>query len=475
MRNEIIIGDKENDFDDWEFMKDYNTSLSDFSSFCQKMVSTTSLKQKQIILKNNMKCLKGLIYVFNPYWHYQVTSERIKRLLGTKDYLSNKNGRTTWIDKDGFILDLPNNIFDLLDILKERRITGNDAVNMVLEFVKENRRFTNLILGIIDKNLKIRCDVKTINAVYNNLIPQFRVSLAEPHDKHFKKVNFEKDIWFASRKFDGVRVLCFMNEKGIEFRSREGNPFLTLRQLENQLSLTNWKGIVLDGEVCIIDDGIENFKKVVSEIKQKGHIIISPKFYIFDILTENEFFSGKSEIIYQDRLIKLQKLYNEACEVFHDFSNYITIVKQIKLRDDDHLQDLKNKSLNFGWEGLILRKNIGYEGKRSSNMLKVKKFQEDEFLCIGISETEMRIVEDEKEITIITLKNIKIDLGNGNHVDVGSGFTLEERKEFFQNPEKIIGKSVTINYFTISNDKNGKPSLRFPTFKCVHDTNKRDI
>jgi ATP-dependent DNA ligase len=45
-------------------------------------------------------------------------------------------------------------------------------------------------------------------------------------------MNFDHDTWYASRKFDGVRVLCFISEGVVEFRSREGNVFNTLQVLE---------------------------------------------------------------------------------------------------------------------------------------------------------------------------------------------------------------------------------------------------
>jgi len=53
-------------------------------------------------------------------------------------------------------------------------------------------------------------------------------------------------------------------------------------------------------------------------------------------------------------------------------------------------------------------------------------------------------------------------------VRVGSGFTIEQRKEFYQNPNKILGKTVTVQYFEETKNQDGGISLRFPTFKILH-------
>ena len=454
----------------------HDTSLLELQTLYKEMKQTTSQLQKCKILKKHSNCAKLLYYIYHPYWHYFITSDRLKRIMGDqRNEKFAKPSKIYWKSKQGEIA-LPTNIYDLLDILKNRIITGNDAIDMVIEFIKENIRFQYLIYEIIDKSLKFRCNVKTINSVFNNLIPQFSVALAQPYVDHIKRVDFEKDEWFASRKYDGVRLIIYIDGNGTShFRSREGNNFFTLKPLENQLKSFPKRNVILDGEVCIMEEDKENFKRIVSEIQRDGHVIISPKYHIFDYLTFQEFDSTRGEKKYSERYQNLQNIYKEVCETNHYFSNYFTIVKQNIIKNDAHLKSLTDQAHKNGWEGLIIRKNIGYEGKRSNNMLKVKSFKEEEFKCIGIESTKMRIVQSGEEIEIETLGNIIIDIGSGNKVGVGSGFTIAERKRFFENPELIIGKAITVSYFDLSIDKNNKPSLRFPTFRCVHKTEHRNI
>ena len=62
----------------------------------------------------------------------------------------------------------------------------------------------------------------------------------------------------------------------------------------------------------------------------------------------------------------------------------------------------------------------------------------------------------------------------GNTVNVGSGFTIEQRQTYFKKPSAIHGKIITVQYFEESQNQSGEYSLRFPVLKIVHG-NKRDI
>lgn len=60
----------------------------------------------------------------------------------------------------------------------------------------------------------------------------------------------------------------------------------------------------------------------------------------------------------------------------------------------------------------------------------------------------------------------------GYNVRVGSGFSIEQRQEFYKNPNKILGKIITVQYFAESSNQDGGISLRFPTFKILHGAHR---
>ena len=69
------------------------------------------------------------------------------------------------------------------------------------------------------------------------------------------------------------------------------------------------------------------------------------------------------------------------------------------------------------------------------------------------------------------LSNIIIE-HKGNKVGVGSGFTIDERKKYYANPEWLVGKTVTIQYFEESKNKDGEYSLRFPVLKHIYENGR---
>ena len=65
--------------------------------------------------------------------------------------------------------------------------------------------------------------------------------------------------------------------------------------------------------------------------------------------------------------------------------------------------------------------------------------------------------------------------GNTYQCNCGSGFSDEERVKYFNNPELLIGKIVTIGYFEISKNEQNTYGFRFPTWKGIIRDDKTEI
>ena len=85
---------------------------------------------------------------------------------------------------------------------------------------------------------------------------------------------------------------------------------------------------------------------------------------------------------------------------------------------------------------------------------------------------QMNIVKDGAEKTIDALTAVFIE-HKGHKVKVGSGFSMDERQEYFKNPAGIIGKTINVQYFEETTNEKGGISLRFPTKKFIYE-NGRD-
>jgi len=419
--------------------------------------STNSTNDKKDILskyKDNDFIKKVLYYTYNPFYQYYVTPETLEKNYNDDLKVAKK-----------FYHDL----FQLLDDLRYRVITGHSAIQSVNDFCFENEEHKDLIYKIIGKDLEIRMGDSLINKVIPGLIPTFDCALATDFDK--VTVDFAKEQWVASRKLDGVRCLAVIDEKGkVSLWSRQGNEFDTLSKVISEIEKLGMKDMVLDGEICLTDDnGNEDFQGIMKQIRRKDHTIENPKYLVFDIIEGSSFRSKSGNKSYTSRHAELNAyLYNAKEKGF----NHLEIVTQSTIADEKHYIEMMENADQNGWEGLILRKaDVGYEGKRSKNMLKCKSFKDAEYKVIDLEFGPFRLIENGLEITKDVLSNVVIE-HKGNKVSVGSGFTIDEREHFKKYPNDILNKIITVKYFQETQNQNGTLSLRFPTVKAIHGTKR---
>jgi DNA ligase-1 len=352
-------------------------------------------------------------------------------------------------------------IFELLDELSSRRLSGHQALYDIARFISENMEFEDVILNIIDKDLKTRANVSIINSVFPKLIPEFSVALAEKYED--KYVDFINDQWFVSRKLDGCRCITIIKDGDIRFYSREGKEFLTLDVLRKEIEKLNIYNYMFDGEICIVNDkGEEDFQSVMKEIGKKNHTIKNPRYFVFDCMLVQDFEIKETVDPFEVR----QDILSESLRKYRGTN--ITQLSQTIVKDSKEFEFWLQEAKNHGWEGIMLRKNEKYKGRRSKDLLKCKEMQDAEYFVEGVEFGDFRIIEDGEERTIETLASIKIK-HKGFEVSVGSGFTLDERKHFHECPWDIIGKKVTVQFFSETQAKNGDFSLRFPVFKGIRD------
>jgi len=430
--------------------------LQDFGTLKQmvdELNADNSSTAKLMVLKRYKKnefIREVLHYTYTTFKQYYVTPDNLRKNEDLVEY-----GYT--------------NLFKLLDDLAARKISGHDALANVNGFIEKNKKYAELILNIFERNLKVRLDSKSINKVFKDCIPTFDVALANKYEgKVIAKVNFKKDTYFVSRKLDGCRCIVFCNGDDVKLISRQGKEFKTLDVLKEEFRKLKVFGLVFDGEVCIVDDnGNEHFDQVQRQILRKNYTIEKPKYNAFDCLTQEEFDAQTSKRILSERLKQLNYIIRSAVKSHTISRKRIEVLEQTVVKSNADLEEYSNYATQHGWEGLIIRKDCEYKGKRSDDMLKLKKFHDDEYTVKDIETGPFRVVVDNVEVVEQTLTNVIIE-HKGNPVSVGSGFSLEERRAFYNNPKEIIGKVITVKYFETCKDKNGKESLRFPTLKAIH-------
>jgi DNA ligase-1 len=326
----------------------------------------------------------------------------------------------------------------------------------------------------LDKDLKSRVGVALINralaALDAPLIQEFSVALGEPLKDD--KIDFVGEEWHASRKLDGVRCIAIVTEGSVNLLSRKGIPFENFPHIEKALAeccapLAE-EGVVIDGELSIEIDGKDDFAGVMAVLRTKRKVDTTKvSLHCFDLLTLEAFTAGKTSR-------KLTRRWDDLRQILRQNDTpFLKLVPQLKVKSQDHFDTLIRSALRKGWEGVIARKDDAYIGKRSDHIRKIKKKDSGEFIVTGIATGVMGIVVDGKEVEVSAMTAAFVE-HKGTKVRIGSGWSVQERQEFFKDPDAIIGRLITVEFMEESKDsKTGLVSLRHPVVKDIHDGAER--
>ena len=411
-------------------------------NFIEEMRATSSSTDKVQIIKEASPFIhKTLEYTYNPFKQFYVTSKTCIK----NSHLKERHSL---------------GLFEALDKLMNREVTGHDAIKLVNGLEDES------IYKIIDKNLDIRAGDKVINKAIPGLIPTFLVALAKEYDG---KCDWQNDNWWASRKLDGVRCLAVVNYEGeCTLYSRMGKELTTLNKVKEAIEATGIINTVFDGEICLIDEnGNEDFQGVMKQLRRKDHQIENPAYMIFDMLHKPNFDNQEGGPILSERLGALRGFLTGRF-INSDILRY---TDQFLITDGRHFDKWGQIATDNNWEGFMLRKDVTYEGKRTKNLLKVKKFFDAEYEVIDFDIDDHEIVVNGRSETVPMLSQVWIE-HKGHKVKVGSGWTHEQRLQYIDG--SIVGKVITVQYFEETKNDKGGISLRFPTVKIVHG-DKREV
>jgi len=272
--------------------------------------------------------------------------------------------------------------------------------------------------------------------------------LAQSYEKHKKKIIFPA---LAQPKLDGVRCNVRIVDGNITLFSRKGKAFEHLDQISKAVkSIHLPKNIVLDGE--LFSDDLD-FQRVVGLVRKKKlnkkdlEDMKKVKFDVFDLIDLNNL-----SLPFHKRWKMAKTL------VAKDKTNTIRLVNVYEVKDDTEINELLQKFLANGDEGIMIRnRDSPYEiDKRSYHLQKYKKFIDTECQIVGAHEGK-----GNDKGTVIWVCQMK----NGDKFKVRPIGTRKDRKEKYKNRKDYYGKLLTVKYQDLTND--GIP--RFPVGIVIRD------
>jgi DNA ligase-1 len=354
----------------------------------------------------------------------------------------------------------------LANSLYRRELTGHaarDAIELAMSASTKDQ-WNHWYRLILLKDLKCGVSEKTINKVLKNTkikpVPGFSCMLAHDGANHEKKIAGKK---LLEPKLDGVRVLTVINtvNRTVTQYTRNG------KILENFSHITQAIEEHIDqfGRSCVLDGEMisTSFQALMKQVHRKENVQADDAvLMLFDIIPLTEFQLGKSALG-QRRRSNLLKSFKP---VFDQIGN-IGVIPQTEVDLDSYVGELQFKEFNKeaidnGYEGIMIKDVDGvYECKRSVKWLKQKPYIEVSLAVVGLEEGTGK---NEGRLGALICEGE--DDGKHIRVNVGSGFTDEQRREFWEEQDIMIDQVVEIraDAATLNQDSDNIYSLRFPRF-----------
>ena len=219
------------------------------------------------------------------------------------------------------------------------------------------------------------------------------------------------------------------------------------------------RSYVIDGEIMSA-----TFQDLMKQVHRKDNVQSSDAVLnVFDIIPLSEFKSGKGSMGQRRRLNFIKENFSK---IFGD-SGCIEIVSWIEVDLDTlvgevEFKDFNKQMLDQGYEGVMIKDvDAPYECKRTVSWLKQKPFIEVSLAVVGVEEGTGK---NEGRLGAIICEGT--DDGKFIRVNVGSGFTDDQRIEFWDAKDSLIGQIVEVraDAATRNQDSEDVWSLRFPRF-----------
>lgn len=413
----------------------------------RQIQETSSLNDKKKIITDNKdnelfkKCLKFLL---DGNVVTGISDKKLSKEIEITKYINITCGFET--------------IMEYLDVNNSGR--DDDICTMQSFISAQPDEYKEFYSQMITKKFRLGADAKLVNKCIPGLIPTFDVMLGTSIEK--VKLKGDEKI-FISQKLNGTRC-AFVGDKCM---TRQGKEYIGLQHIIEDLQELVGTNMFVDGELVYKNkEGLtdsEAFQKGTGIAMSKDEDKSDLKLIVFDMFPLDEFWNGQSKETYSERLLNyLLPLRNKVTS--NHFENVSVVPMFYNGYDHAEIWNWLDYAENNDMEGVIINLDTPYECKRSKNLIKVKKFYTYDLEVVDVEEGDGR---NKGTLGALVVKY------KDNTVNVGTGFTDEERKNFWENREDIIGRVIEVKYKEITTDKKtGLESLQFPVFCGLREIGK---
>lgn len=261
----------------------------------------------------------------------------------------------------------------------------------------------------------------------------FAPMLAKGFEDRKTKLTYPADV---QPKFDGVRCLARRDEQGyIQLMSRGKDPY-SVAHIAEALGAFVSGDEVLDGELYIHGEKLQN---IVSLVKRPQEGSIALTYCVYDIIS----MSNLQVQSWAERRKALQRWF--------DFSRpaglppFIQMVQTVTVSREAEVRYYHDEFVKLGYEGAIIRLHEGLYrfGYRSSDLLKLKAYQDAEFPIIGYTQGKGKFAN-------VPIFNCVTP--EGKEFEAVPKGTEAERYDMLQNAKKLVGCKLNVRFFNWTAD-----------------------
>lgn len=391
-----------------------------------------------------------LYFALNPLITYNISKKSLDKLM------SGNNA-------DGQKLIFFNDIFECCEYLSRLRSMDDATLRQIktlLDMKYPDHEEKELYMQLLSKTVRLGITGKTINKIIPNLIPEWEVQQAYPVDKYPLKVGTE---FWLTQKLNGARATLYEGQ----LLARSGMPYKGLEHITDALSWLRVAGFVADGELTLKDKGSlsdnEAFRVATGVLNSDSVNKTVICYTIFDMIPVKDFDALKPQVTYKYR----RDILNQFAERIADTDGAVKVLPVLYHgTDQSKIEELLEQMVREDKEGLMINTDAPYRRTRHKGILKVKRFYTMDLPIIRCEEGTGRL---SGTLGAFVLKYKE------NEVKVGSGFTDEQREQFWNNRDDMEGLLCEVKYKEISQDKGtGLESLQFPVFVGIR-TDKTEV
>lgn len=273
---------------------------------------------------------------------------------------------------------------------------------------------------------------------------------------------------WASPKIDGIRCIVF---GGVAY-SRSLKPIRN-KFVQEWVASKRWALDGFDGELVVGSPTDPNCMQNTTSgvMRAEGHPDFT--FYVFDYVAAAE----RTDV--RRYLLELAFQYIPELQ-----DPRVRLLEQVEILDADELANVEAGHLAEGYEGVMLRRihsvyKYGRATERSGELVKVKRFTDSEAIVVGFVEEMHNTNEATRDafgrterstakaglVGKGTLGALECITPDGVRFQIGSGFSADQRAEFWRTREALRGLIVSYRHF----DHGTVTAPRHPVFKAFRD------